>query len=159
MADEGLIVATLAALSQVGGVPRVTVLRVVSVDDGQVWAQPESWHAETPAPKLRVIEKGRRSALGLNERILARTEEAGRGHVAHIMKKLEPSAELILGVVRKVEERHFLTPVDKRERREFQITELKEARPGDLVLAEPAGRPPRMTARVDAVLGDPFASA
>ncbi len=159
MADEGLIdSAPGRAFHKAGGVPRVTVLRVVSVDDGQVWAQPESWHADTPAPKLRVIEKGRRSALALNDRILARTEEAGRGHVAHIMKKLARSAELVLGVVRREGDRHFLTPVDKRERRELQISDLKDARPGDLVLAEPSGRPPRVTARVDAVLGDPFAA-
>ena len=158
MADEGLIdSAPGRAFHKAGGVPRVTVLRIVSVDDGQVWAQPESWHADTPAPKLRVIEKGRRSALALNDRILARTEEAGRGHVAHIMKKLERGADLVLGVVRREGDRFFLTPVDKRERRELLISDLKDARPGDLVLAEPAGRPPKMTARVDAVLGDPFA--
>ncbi|MEO7603188.1 MAG: VacB/RNase II family 3'-5' exoribonuclease, partial [Sphingomicrobium sp.] len=67
------------------------------------------------------------------------------------------SADLVLGVVRKEGERFFLTPVDKRERREFQISDLMDAAPGDLVLAEPSGRPPRVTARVDAVLGDPFA--
>ena len=101
MADEGLIdSAPGRAFHKAGGVPRVTVLRVVSVDDGQVWAQPESWHADTPPPKLRVIERGKRSALALNDRILARTEEAGKGHVAHPMKKLQRSADLILGVVR-----------------------------------------------------------
>jgi ribonuclease R len=34
---------------------------------------------------------------------------------------------------------------------------LKDAQAGDLVLCEPSGRPPRVSARVDAVLGDPFA--
>ncbi len=158
MADEGLIdSAPGRAFHKAGGVPKVTVLRVISIEDGQVVATPESWHADTPAPRLRVIEKGRRSALALNDRILARTEEAGNGHVAHVMKKLERSADLVLGVVRKDGERLFLSPVDKRERREFAITELKDAQPGDLVLAEPGGKPPRFTARVDAVLGDPFA--
>ena len=158
MADEGLIdSAPGRAFHKAGGVPRVTVLRVTSVDDGQVWAQPESWHADAPPPKLRVIERGRRSALALNDRILARTEEAGKGHVAHVMKKLERSAELVLGVVRKEGDRFFLTPVDKKERRELPISDLKDAQPGDLVLAEPSGRPPRVTARVDAILGDPFA--
>jgi ribonuclease R len=158
MADEGLIdSAPGRAFHKAGGIPRVTVLRVVSVDDGQVWATPESWHADTPPPRLRVIERGRRSALALNDRILARTEEAGKGHVAHVMKKLERSAELVLGVVRKEGDRHFLTPVDKKERRELPISDLKDAQPGDLVLAEPSGRPPRTTARVDAILGDPFA--
>ncbi|RIX29320.1 ribonuclease R family protein [Sphingomonas edaphi] len=158
MADEGLIdSAPGRAFHKAGGVPRVTVLRVVSVDDGQVLATPESWHADTPPPKLRVIERGRRSALALNDRILARTEEAGAGYVAHPMKKLARSAELVLGVVRLEGDRHYLTPVDKKERRELPISDLKDAQPGDLVLAEPSGRPPRTTARVDAILGDPFA--
>ena len=158
MADEGLIdSAPGRAFHKAGGVPKVTVLRVISIEDGQVLATPESWHADTPAPRLRVIERGRRSALALNDRILARTEEAGNGHVAHVMKKLERSADLVLGVVRAEGERLFLSPVDKRERREFAITDLKDAQPGDLVLAEPGGKPPRFTARVDAVLGDPFA--
>ena len=34
---------------------------------------------------------------------------------------------------------------------------LKDAEVGDLVLCEVSGRPPRVSARVDAVLGDPFA--
>jgi len=158
MADEGLIdSAPGRAFHKSGGVPKVTVLRVISIEDGQVLATPESWHADVPAPRLRVIERGRRSALALNDRILARTEEAGAGHVAHVMKKLARSADLVLGVVRREGERHFLTPVDKRERREFTISDLNEAQPGDLVLAEPSGRPPHFSARVDAVLGDPFA--
>ena len=158
MADEGLIdSAPGRAFHKMGGVPKVTVLRVTSVEDGEVWATPEQWHADTPAPKLRVIERGKRSALGLNDRILARTEERGKGHVAHVMKKLQRSADLILGVVRQEGDRHYLTPVDKRERRELPISDLADAQPGDLVLAEPSGRPPRVTARVDAILGDPFA--
>src|SRR6478609_11753291 len=71
MADEGLIdSAPGRAFHKAGGVPKVTVLRVISVEDGQVLATPESWHADTPAPRLRVIERGRRSALALNDRIL-----------------------------------------------------------------------------------------
>ncbi len=158
MADEGLIdSAPGRAFHAAGGVPRVTVLRVVEVEDGNIWAVPEQWQAETPAPKLRVVERGRKSALGLGDRVLARTEEKGAGIIAHPMKKLAKSAELLLGVVRKDGERYWLSPVDKRERREMAISDLGEARTGDLVLAEPSGRPPRVTARVDAVLGDPFA--
>jgi len=159
MADEGLIDSSPGrAFHKAGGVPKVTVLRIASVDEGgNVWAVPEQWHAETPAPKLRVIERGKRSALGLNDRILARTEERGSGHVALPMKKLARAAELVLGVVRKEGDRFWLTPVEKKERREMPISDLKDAQPGDLVLCEPSGRPPRVSARVDAVLGDPFA--
>ena len=157
MADEGLIDASPGrAFHQAGGIPRVTVLRVVAVDEGAV-AVPDNWQGEGPPPKLRVIEQGRRSALALNDRILARTEERGKGHVAHLMKKLARSAELLLGVVHQEGERHWLKPVDKRERRELPISDLGEAQVGDLVLCEPSGRPPRVSARVDAILGDPFA--
>src|SRR3990170_1391029 len=107
MADEGLIdSAPGRAFHQSGGVPKVTVLRVVEVDDsGQVRAVPEQWHAETPAPRIRIVERGKRSALGIGDRVLARTEEAGQGFVAHPMKKLEKSAQLVLGVVKQEGER------------------------------------------------------
>jgi ribonuclease R len=126
------------------------------VEDGAV-AVPDNWQGEGRPPKLRVIEKGRRSALALNDRILARTEERGQGHVAHLMKKLQRSADLLLGVVHQEGERYWLRPVDKRERRELPISDLGGAEVGDLVLCEPSGRPPRVSARVDAILGDPFA--
>lgn len=159
MADEGLIDSSPGrAFHKSGGVPKVTVLRVQAVDDGgNVWAVPEQWHAETPAPRLRLVERGRRSALEIGDRVLARTEERGQGFIAHPMKKLARAAELVLGVVRQEGERFWLSPVDKRERREFAISELKDAEAGDLVLCEVTGRPPRISARVDAVLGDPFA--
>ena len=159
MADEGLIdSAPGRAFHKAGGVPKVTVLRIVEADDsGNIFAVPEQWHGEGPPPRLRVLERGRRGALGIGDRILARTEERGQGYAAHPMKKLMRSAELVLGVVRKEGERFWLSPVDKRERRELAISDLKDSEPGDLVLCELSGRPPRVTARVDAVLGDPFA--
>jgi len=159
MADEGLIDSSPGrAFHQAGGIPKVTVLRVQAVDDsGTVWAVPEQWHAEGPPPRLRLIERGRPSALGIGDRVLARTEERGQGFIAHPMKKLARSAELVLGVVRQEGSRFWLSPVDKRERRELAIADLKDAGAGDLVLCEVSGRPPRVSVRVDAVLGDPFA--
>jgi ribonuclease R len=159
MADEGLIDSSPGrAFHQSGGVPKVTVVRVQSVDDGgALWAIPEQWHAETAPPRLRIVERGRRTALGIGDRVLVRTEETPRGFIAHPMKKLARAAELVLGVVRRDGERFWLSPVDKRERREFAIADLKDAEAGDLVLCEVSGRPPRVSARVDAVLGDPFA--
>ena len=159
MADEGLIDSSPGrAFHKSGGVPKVTVLRVQSVDDsGTAWAVPEQWHAETAAPKLRIVERGRKGALGIGDRLLARTEQQGDRFIAHPMKKLARAAELVLGVVKCEGERFWLSPVDKRERRELFISDLKDAEPGDLVLCEVAGRPPRVSARVDAVLGDPFA--
>lgn len=162
MADEGLIDSSPGrAFHQAGGVPKVTVLRVTDIDDsGQAWAVPERWEADAPEPRLRVLErKGKgNAALGVGDRVLARTEQRGNGYAAHPMKKLLKGSELVLGVVHKEGENGFwLKPVEKKERRELPISDLGPAEPGDLVLAEKTGRPPRLSARVTEVLGDPFA--
>jgi len=161
MADEGLIdIGPGRAFHKMGGVPRVTVLRIVEVEGDQPIAVPDRWEAEgIPPPKLRVIERGRRAgALGIGDRILARTEDAGKGMIAHPMKKLSKAEEQLLGVVEKGEnDRFWLRPVDKKIRNSTLISDLGAAAPGDLVLCEVTGRPPRTTARVAMVLGDPFA--
>src|SRR5215213_10954838 len=74
MADEGLIDSSPGrAFHQTGGVPKVTVLRVTAVDDsGTAWAVPEQWHAETAPPRVRLLERGRGSAVGIGDRLLSR---------------------------------------------------------------------------------------
>jgi len=160
MADEGLIdSASGRAFHKMGGVPKVTVLRIVDIDDsGQAVGVPDNWQAETPPIRLRVIEHGKRgAALAVGDRVLARTEEAGKGWVAHPMKRLARGEEQVLGVLHKEGDRLWLKPVDKRERRELMVSDAGDAQVGDLVLAEKAGRPPRITARVTERLGEPFA--
>ncbi len=160
MADEGLIdSAPGRAFHRMGGVPKVTVLRVVDIDDsGRAWAVPERWEAEGPPPRLRVMERrGKGAALGVGDRILSRTEEGPDGWLAHPMKKLFKGSELVLGVVHSEGAGHWLKPVEKKERRTLPIADLGDAKVGDLVLAEKTGRPPQLAARVDTVLGDPFA--
>src|SRR5919107_2155236 len=90
MGDEGLIdSAPGRAFHKMGGVPKVTVLRVVDVDDsGRAWAVPERWESDAPEPRLRLQEKGRKGALAVGDRVLARTEQKGNGFIAHPMKKL-----------------------------------------------------------------------
>lgn len=160
MTDEGLIdIAPGRAFHKMGGVPKVTVLRVTDADGDTVWAVPERWEAEgIPQPRLRVIERGRKaSALGPGDRILARTEEAGSGWVAHPMKTLARGEEQILGVLREEGGRLFLAGLDKKMNRDLPVVDRGDAEPGDLVLAEKTGRPPRIMAKVVERLGDPFA--
>ncbi|WP_347091844.1 ribonuclease R [Sphingomonas parapaucimobilis] len=159
MADEGLIdSAPGRAFHKMGGLPKVTVLRVVDVDDGgNVWGQPERWEADgIPIPRLRIRER-KRGSLGIGQRVLARTEEAGGGWIAHVMKTIAPASEQVLGVLREEAGRFWLTSVDKKDRREMLVSDTGAAEAGDLVLAEKAGRPPRITAKVVERLGDPFA--
>jgi ribonuclease R len=159
MADEGLIdSAPGRAFHKMGGVPKVTVLRVVDVDDSsQAYAVPECWESDHPPPRLRVIERRKAGALGPGDRILARTEEAGQGWLAHPMKRLARGEELVLGVLRQDGDRLWLKPVDKRERHDWPVADAGQAGAGDLVLAEKTGRPPRISVRVTERLGDPFA--
>ncbi|MBO9711376.1 ribonuclease R [Sphingomonas sp.] len=159
MADEGLIdSAPGRAFHKMGGLPKVTVLRVTDADGDTVWAVPERWEAEgVPVPRLRVRERGKRSTLAPGDRILARTEEAGKGWIAHPMKKLARGEALMLGVLHAEGGKLWLKGVEKKERRDFLVSDAGGAEPGDLVLAEKTGRPPRITAKVTERLGDPFA--
>lgn len=159
MADEGLIdSAPGRAFHKMGGLPKVTVLRVTDVDEGgNVWAVPETWHADTPPPKVRVYERSRKGALALGDRFLGRTEEAGKGWIAHPMKRLARGEEMMLGVLREEGGRLWLQGVEKKERRDFAVSEAGDAEPGDLVRAEKVGRGPRVSVKIVERLGDPFA--
>jgi len=159
MADEGLIDGKKTAFHRMGGVPKVTVLRVVDIDEGEAIAIPDAWHPDdgAPPPRLRLIENRKMAALKTGDRVLARTEEAGSGWTAHPMKKLPARGEGLLGVVElDGSGKPWLAPTDKRVRNSSPIADLGGAEPGQLVLAEP-GRTPRSGAKVVEVLGDPLA--
>ncbi|WP_282948011.1 MULTISPECIES: VacB/RNase II family 3'-5' exoribonuclease [unclassified Sphingopyxis] len=163
MTDEGLVdMAPGRAFHKHGGLPKVTVLRVAAVEGDVVWAVPDRWEGSGPPPRLRVMEKGRKGALGIGDRILSRTEERGNGHVAHPMKKLQAGGETIIGVLVTDtgpggKPMTWLRPADKRARFDFAVSDMGEAQIGDLVRAELSGRGPATKARVIAVIGDPFA--
>src|SRR3546814_2662778 len=90
-----------------------------------------------PPPRVRVMEKGRKGALGVGDRILARTEERGNGHVAYPMKRLQAGGEMVVGVLvtdtgpggKPVT---WLRPADKRARFDFAVSDLGDAAIGDL---------------------------
>lgn len=163
MTDEGLVdLASGRSFHKHGGLPRVTTLRVAAIEGGTIWAVPEHWEAAAPPPRLRVMEQGRKGALGVGDRILARTEERGGGHVAHPMKKLQSGGELVIGVL--VEDMGpggkpilWLRPADKRARYDIALAHKGDAAIGDLVRAEVSGRGPATKAKVIERIGDPFA--
>lgn len=165
MAEEGLIDGNRSAFHAMGGVPKVTVLRIVEIDEGEPVAIPETWQPDdaSPPPRLRVVEprgkvRDRQAALRVGDRVLARTEEAGTGWLAYPIKKLAVDDEQVMGVVEfDGAGKGWLAPVDKRVRNAVQISDLGGAEAGQLVLAEPAGRSPRSGVKVTAVLGDPLA--
>jgi ribonuclease R len=170
MAEEGLIDGKRTAFHAMGGVPRVTVLRVVDIEDGEPVAIPDSWEPDdaTVPSRIRLVERragGPRhgpvasiAALKVGDRVLARTEEAGSGWIGHPMKKLPARSEQFLGVVEiDGSGKGWLAPVDKRVRNASPIADLGGAVAGNLVLAEAAGRTPRSGVKVTEILGDPLA--
>ncbi|MEO0063453.1 MAG: hypothetical protein RLZZ08_2013 [Pseudomonadota bacterium] len=160
MAEEGLIDGKRTAYHRMGGVPKVAVLRVVDIDEGETIAIPDAWQPDdaVPPPRVRLIENKKTSAVRVGDRVLARTEEAGRGWIAHPMKKLPAAHDSVLGVVElDGAGKPWLAPVDKRVRNSSPIADIGNAVEGQLVLAEPAGRTPRAGVKVVEVLGDPLA--
>ena len=158
MADDGALDSGPGrSVHKGGGLPPVTVLRVIEYGDGGAVAVPDAWDRGTPPPRIRIIEGKRRAALGVNDRVLARIEEKGAGYQAFPMKVLAKTEEFVLGILRKEALGFRLVPVDKRARTDLAVLDRGDAEPGDLVLAEPSGRPPRQHARIIEVLGDPFA--
>lgn len=164
MADEGLIDGKKTAFHRMGGVPKVTVLRVVEIDDGEALSIPDNWAPDdaSPPPRLRMIEKkrgpGRQAALKVGDRVLARTEDTQTGWIAYPIKVLASADESVMGVVEiDGSGKGWLAPVDKRIRHSSPIADLGGAQGGQLVLAEPAGRSPRAGVKVVQVLGDPLA--
>ncbi|WP_026091850.1 ribonuclease R [Porphyrobacter sp. AAP82] len=166
MAEEGLIDGSKSAFHRMGGVPKVTTLRIVDVDDGELIAEPDNWDPEAPGkpPRLAVREPKVRGAkrppaLKRGDRILARTEETTGGvWIAHPMKKLPARTEGLMGIV-EIDRtgKAWLAPVDKRVRQSAPIADRGEAEEGQLVIAERVGRSERAGVKVIEVVGDPLA--
>ncbi len=166
MAEDGLIDGKRTAFHRMGGVPKVTTLKIVAIEDGDLIAEPDNWDPEAPgkAPRLIIREPRPRPgvkrppALKRGDRILARTEETETGWIAHPMKKLPSRTEGLMGVV-EIDKtgKAWLAPVDKRVRQSAPIADLGEAEAGQLVIAERVGRSERSGVKVVEVVGDPLA--
>ncbi len=166
MAEEGLIDGKKSAFHRMGGVPKVTTLRIVDIDDGELIAEPDNWDPEAPGkpPRLTIREPRPRPGvkrpppLKRGDRVLARTEETETGWRAHVMKKLPSRTEGLMGVV-EIDKtgKAWLAPVDKRVRQSAPISDRGEAEAGQLVIAERVGRSDRAGVKVVEVIGDPLA--
>jgi ribonuclease R len=166
MAEEGLIDGKKSAFHRMGGVPKVTTLKIVAVEDGDLIAEPDNWDPEAPGkpPRLTIREPRskpgvkRPPALKRGDRVLARTEETETGWRAHVMKKLPSRTEGLMGVV-EIDKtgKAWLAPVDKRVRQSTPIADRGEAEAGQLVIAERVGRSERAGVKVIEVVGDPLA--
>ncbi|MDP4539227.1 ribonuclease R [Qipengyuania sp. DY56-A-20] len=164
MAEDRLINGKRTAYHRAGDLPKVTVLKIVSIEDGELYAEPESKDgdadndAESKPQRLLVKESKKHAALKRGDRILARTEQTEHGWRAHPMKKLPARSEGLMGVV-EIDQagKAWLAPVDKKIRNSSPISDLGGAEDGELVIVERTGNSPRAGVKVVEVVGDPLA--
>ena len=143
MADEGLIESGRGrAFNKAGGVPRVTVLKIVEADDsGHVFGQPEHWEADTPPPEAADHREGAaRSAR--HRRPGARAHRGARRALrrASAEEARAKGRSWCSACSRQEGTRFWLTPVEKKERRELAVSDVADGEAGDLVLCEVSGR-------------------
>lgn len=170
MEEEGLLaIGPGRMLHRAGGLPRVAVLTVVSSEGARILAVPERWEGEGAPPKVLVAAAGprgrgraghaggRRERFEAGDRILARIEGEAPRHLGTIIKRLARGHAMLMGVVRKVARGNLvLSPIDRRERRQWPIHHGSEVVPGELVRAELKGSGAKAAAHVTDRLGDPF---
>lgn len=151
-------------LHKAGGLPRVTVLTVVSADGARVVAVPEKWEGEGAPPRVLIgAARGRpgasrRERFEAGDRLLTRIEGDHPKYLGTVIKRLARGHAMLMGVVKKGERGELvLRPLDKRERRSWPIHHGTAVSPGELVKAELKGSGARAAAHVTERLGDPFA--
>ena len=144
--DDGLLEKNRKRLSRPGALPPITVLEIFSSDrDGTLLARPaERDDDDVPIVSVRVSRGDKGPAPGIGDRVLAKIfrnkDEEGPPYTARIMKLVDRRQDAVLGVLRVARDGTFrLEPVERRQPELIVDAEfLGEAKPGDLVEAEPS---------------------
>jgi ribonuclease R len=122
-----------------GSLPNVTVVDIRSIsNDGEMHAEPVKWEADTPPPIIEVLPDGRR-APGVGDRLLVKlTRDDDSRYTARIIRRIERSADTLLGVFEPGPNAGTIDAVDRRIRFDVIVPNGQEkgAKRGELVLAE-----------------------
>jgi len=152
MTDEGLLDKRRKALNRSEDLPAVSVLQVYGRDeDGELLAIPKRWDRDAKGPPPIVVLSGRSSGkrqgaeAGLSDQVLARVDRLSDHPLAsyggRVIKVLQKSVGMTLGIVEKAAHGFRLVPVDRKQHE--MILDLDggaEVAPGDLVSVEPDER-------------------
>ncbi|WP_284163964.1 ribonuclease R [Frigidibacter sp. SD6-1] len=146
--------------------PPVGVLTMLAPDaSGDLFARPQDWQGDGPAPRVLFIPRKGDPALGQGDHILAKllpVKAPDHAYEARLIRKIGTNPIRIVGLFRKGAEGGRIIPVDKGAEKEWLVAAdaTLSAKDGELVEAELAGPKGRMglpRARVVEVLGDPSA--
>jgi len=152
MADEGLIKGKRKHLRKPGALPNVTVIEITGRDsDGEFVALPAAWpDDEGPPPRILIApdSKSPGAAVGVGDRVLARlapvnpeeveAEEGAYAYIARPIKRLSREKMRQLGVFRERGPGGVITPIDKKQRKEWRVEPGRtgDADDGELVRFE-----------------------
>ena len=162
--DDGELTSEKRSFRKPGSLPPVAALEIFSRDaDGGLLARPveQSPDADPAIVSIRQPRGQKGPAPGVGDRVLAKIfgskDKSGPAYSGRVIRMIDHRRETVLGVVRKLDDGSWrLDPVERRQP-ELMVAEadLANAKPGDLVEAEPvsSARYGLPRAKVVAVLG------
>ena len=162
--DEGSLTKRKSSYRDAEDLPPVSVLEITGTDsDGDLYACPLEWSGTGKNPVILMTLRDGDPALGKGDRILGRISVAHNesfSHTGRMIRRIDNTAERILGVYRAGSEGGRVLPIEKGSDKEWAVPEgaTGGAKDGELVEAEQSGPRGRMglpKARIVARLGDP----
>ncbi|MFT4795443.1 MAG: ribonuclease R, partial [Paracoccaceae bacterium] len=149
-----------------GALPPVAVLTALAPDaDGDLFAVPEHWEGDAPAPRIHILPGKKGETAGEGDRILCRldpTPEAEtHAYIGHIIRRIGSGPQKLLGVFRTGPQGGRIVPIAKGQDRDWRVPVGMEgaAKDGELVEAHalpvPRGAYGAKPAKILKVLGDP----
>ena len=162
--DEGSLTKRKSSYRDAEDLPPVSVLEIAGIDsDGDLYACPLEWGGTGKNPVILMTLRDGDPALGKGDRILGRITVAHNesySHTGRMIRRIDNTAERILGVYRAGSEGGRVLPIEKGSDKEWAVPEdaTGGAKDGELVEAEQSGPRGRMglpKARIVTRLGDP----
>ena len=162
--DEGSLTKRKSSYRDAEDLPPVSVLEITGTDsDGDLYACPLEWSGTGKNPVILMTLRDGDPALGKGDRILGRISVAHNesfSHTGRMIRRIDNTAERILGVYRAGSEGGRVLPIEKGSDKEWAVPEgaTGGAKDGELVEAEQSGPRGRMglpKARIVSRLGDP----
>ncbi len=151
MSDDGLIASRRKRLAQAGGMPPVTVIRMIGLDDdGEMVGEPSEWVDETASPPRVLIlsaAKGARRAgpakpPGIGDHLLCKVfpaEDSSYPYHASIIRRLQgPSAHVVGVFSARGKAGGTVVSANRKDKNDFEIMRGDEAgaQTGELVRVE-----------------------